>query len=106
MQVGTVGFELGLVGDRTDQRVAESVLSRRSEADLINQLDTGQYIHHGINAQRGEQLRCEPQPDHRRGVQCVLGVRFEASMRAAMAACSVAGTLTSAMSVPHVKPPR
>ena len=78
MQVGAVRFELGFVGHRTDQRVAESVLSRWGETDLINQLDAGQHIHDRINAQRGEQLRCEAQSDHRRGVERLLGIRFEA----------------------------
>ena len=41
VQLGAIGFELGFVGHRTDQRMAERVLSRWGEADLIDQLDRG-----------------------------------------------------------------
>ena len=38
MQLGAIGFELGFVGHRADQRVVEHILGPRGEPDLIDQL--------------------------------------------------------------------
>ena len=98
MPLGAIGFQLRLVGHRADQRVAKGILGVRGEPHLIDQLRAEKLVDHRIDPQRGQQLRLEAGPDHRRRVQRALGRVVSRSMRASMAACTVAGTLSSATS--------
>ena len=98
MQFGAIGFELRFIGDRTNQRMVEYILGLTGEADLIDELGRHQIINGWFDAQRGQQVSLNREPT----TAAALNVRFafgsRRSMRAAMVACSVAGTLTSAAS--------
>ena len=71
VQLAAIGFELGFVGHRADQRMPECVFSTRSEPDLINQFGFHQLVENGINSQHCQQRGCKTQSDHRRGVDCL-----------------------------------
>ena len=97
MQLRAIGLQLRLVGDGADQRMPERVLGMRAECRLVDEL-------------RGDEIsqsgRQSPAPSSISGVKrdpitaAAFRVRLAAgsrrSMRAAITACSVRGTWTSA----------
>ena len=98
MQLGAIGFQLRFVGHRADQRVVEGVFGVAGEPDWSMSSAAHELVEDRVDPQRGQQLRAEAGADDRRGVQRPLGRGSSRSMRASMAACTVAGTLTSATS--------
>ena len=69
VQLGAIGLELSLVGDRTNQRVVEHILGLAGELDLIDELGCHQVVNDGFDAQLGQQVQAEPRPDDRRRAQ-------------------------------------
>ena len=53
MQLGAIGFELGFVGHRTNQRMVEHILGLSGEPDLIDELGRHQLVEDGFDPQRG-----------------------------------------------------
>ena len=79
--------------------MVERVFGARSEPDLVDELGGDQLVDNRIDLKAGQQITAEARPDDRRGGKGGLGAGPSRSMRAAMVACNVAGTLTSATSV-------
>ena len=96
MPFGAIGFQLGFVGHRADQRVAEGIVRVRGEPHLIDQLRAQQLVEHRIDPQRGEELSSNRAPITDAAFNVCFAVLLSRSMRASMAACTVAGTATSA----------
>ena len=77
VQLGAVGFELGLVGHRADQRMPKRILRERGEPHLIDQLGPDQFVNDRLDTQVGQQLSVKPQADHCRRAQRALGLPAE-----------------------------
>ena len=97
VQGGAIGLELRFVGNRADQRMPKDVLRLRRELDLVDELGLDQLARRAVSPTSvagSSPSNCEPITD------AAFRVRFATasnrSMRAAMAACNVAGTVASA----------
>ena len=91
--------ELRLVGNRADDRIVEDELGFPGERDLVDELGCDQVGDRRFDTQCLEQVECRTasrRPLRRSAVRFAFGSRR--SMRAAIVACSVAGTLTSVTS--------
>src|SRR6516164_9614595 len=100
VQLGAIGLELRFVSHRAHQRVVEGVLGIGREADLIDQLGADQIPNDfSVSALNRE-------PTTAAALRVFLASAPRRSIRAAMAACSVPGTLTSETSVRQVYSPR
>ena len=86
--------------------MTEGVFGVWREPHLIDQLSPDQVIQSRIDSQRGEQVCGKPRPYHRRRIDGLLRCGVRRSMRAAIVACSVAGTLISLTSVLQMYCPR
>ena len=84
-----------------DQRMPEGVLGARGEPHLIDQLRAQQLVDHRIDAQRGQSVALKRAPITDAAFNVRLAPLLSRSMRASMAACTVAGTATSATSTRH-----
>ena len=97
MQLRAIRFELRLVGDGTDQRMPERVLGLRVERCLVDQLRGDEVVQNRLDLQSAsacQVLNRDPITAAAFSVRLAAGSRR--SMRAAITACNVLGTLTSA----------
>ena len=76
----------------------ERVLRPRREHHLVDEFRFDERRQGWVINEFGQQIVAEAKTDDRRGVQRVLRVGISRSMRAAIAACSVGGTVTSSAS--------
>ena len=97
MQLGAIGFQLRFVGHRTNHRVVERIFGLPGEPDLIDELRRHQVVERLV---RRPARSADSAPNREPITAAALNVRLafgsSRSMRAAMVACNVAGTLTSA----------
>ena len=95
MQLRTIRFELRLIGTARIRPMPESVFRPRTERCLIDELRSREVVEHWLSPALPARW-AEPGSDHRRGVQRRFAAGSRRSMRAAITACNVRGTLTSA----------
>jgi len=61
LQFGAIGYQLGLVGHRTNQRMPECVLDPRCESNLVNQVGLDQLIEGRFHSQQcAQRVRRKP----------------------------------------------
>ena len=77
MQFGAVGLQLCFVGHGPDQRVVEGVLGVRGEPHLVDEFGSDQLADLSLTIEQRQLLCTKPQPDHRGGIQSLLGGEVE-----------------------------
>ena len=103
VQLGAVRFELRFVGHRADHRVTKRILGRAVQPHLVDEFRLDRAASTSGSTPTPSAVRCRNatrSPPRRSELLLAAGSRR--SMRAAMAACRVAGTATSATSPSRV----
>ena len=96
VQLGAIRFELRFVGHGADQRMVEHVVGLSGESDLVDELAATKSSTTGSTPRVSSRSWLNREPITAAALKVRLAAGSRRSMRAAMVACKVAGTLTSA----------